>query len=99
EDRKGNLWVSSIAGLWRFRPGPPKLYPMPERVQALIEGGDGSLLIATLSGIRQFADGKLEAWPAPLSSQRFNAREILRDRDGGLWIGTTDRGIIHVHQG
>jgi signal transduction histidine kinase len=24
---------------------------------------------------------------------------ILRDRDGGLWIGTTDRGLVHMHQG
>jgi len=22
-----------------------------------------------------------------------------RDRNGGLWIGTTDRGLLHVHQG
>ncbi len=24
---------------------------------------------------------------------------LLRDRDGGLWIGTLDRGLLHVHQG
>jgi ligand-binding sensor domain-containing protein len=26
-------------------------------------------------------------------------KRLLRDRDGGLWIGTQDRGIVHVHQG
>jgi hypothetical protein len=24
---------------------------------------------------------------------------VLRDRDGGLWIGTSDRGLVHLHQG
>jgi ligand-binding sensor domain-containing protein len=52
-----------------------------------------------LSGIRQFAEGKLDAFPLPAAGRRFTANEILRDRDGGLWIGTTDRGVVHVHQG
>ncbi len=24
---------------------------------------------------------------------------MLRDRNGGLWIGTENRGLLHVHQG
>src|SRR4029434_155320 len=28
EDRKGNLWVGVSNGLWRWKPGPPKFYPM-----------------------------------------------------------------------
>src|SRR5262249_47410874 len=24
---------------------------------------------------------------------------LLRDRDGGLWIGTNDTGLVHVHHG
>ena len=38
EDRAGNLWVTGLSGLWRWKPGSPKLYPMPERVQALVAG-------------------------------------------------------------
>src|SRR5260370_25823 len=26
EDSKGNLWVGGINGLWRWRPGPPRVY-------------------------------------------------------------------------
>ena len=99
EDRAGNLWVGSLTGLWRWKPGPPKLYPMPERVQALMEGDNGALVIAMNSGIRQLVDGKLEAYPLPGAGRRFSANEILKDRDGGLWIGTTDHGLVHVHQG
>ena len=28
-----------------------------------------------------------------------NANRLLRDRDGGLWIGTVDRGLIHLRNG
>ena len=98
EDRGGNLWVGAMTGLWRWKPGPPKLFPMPDTVQALTEGENATLAIATLSGIRQFLEGKVAAYPLPVAG-RFSARAFLRDRDGGLWIGTTDRGLVHVHQG
>src|SRR5580704_12213602 len=99
EDPRGNLWVASITGLWRWKPGPPKLYPMPDRIQTLVEGDNGELLVEMLSGIRKFAEGKLDAFQLPFGDRRLTARTILRDHDGGLWIGTPDRGLLHVHQG
>ena len=30
EDRDGALWAAAQTGLWRWRPGDPKHYPMPE---------------------------------------------------------------------
>jgi signal transduction histidine kinase/ligand-binding sensor domain-containing protein len=98
EDRMGNLWVGGIVGLWRWKPGPPIHYPMPDRVQALGEGGNGSLIVAMLSGLRRFAEGKSDDYSLP-SLGRFPARSIFQDRDGGFWIGTTDRGLVHLHQG
>ena len=50
QDHKGNLWVSAQTGLWRWAPGPPEHYRLPDgRVQAkaLIEGENGALLMAT----------------------------------------------------
>jgi len=99
EDRAGNLWVGGLTGWWRWKPGPPKLYPMPDRVQDLAEGENGELVIAMLSGIRKFVEGKLETDSLPAIGRRTNPRLILRDRDGALWIGTSDRGLVHVHQG
>ena len=32
EDSRGNLWAGARTGLWRWKPGPPKLYPMPDPV-------------------------------------------------------------------
>jgi signal transduction histidine kinase/ligand-binding sensor domain-containing protein len=105
EDSRGNLWAGAQTGLWRWKPGPPKLYPMPYPLlgtssQTINESDDGALLIATEGGIRSLVDGKSEAYSLPgTGGQGFRALRMHRDRNGGLWIGTTDRGLLHVHQG
>ena len=59
------MWVGGTAGLWRWKPGPPKLYPMPDRRLVLMEGDDGALLIVMRGGIKRLVKGKLEAYPLP----------------------------------
>src|SRR5208337_3100078 len=102
EDPAGELWVGGPIGwLRRWKPDPPKLYPMPDKVvtaQAMIAADKGAILIATQSGIRQFLDGKATEYNVPGVAQ-FDPRSLFRDRDGGLWIGTADRGLLHVHHG
>jgi ligand-binding sensor domain-containing protein/two-component sensor histidine kinase len=102
EDSGGNLWAGATTGLWRWKPGPPKRFPMPEPasgINALIEGDNGAPLIATNREIRHLVDGKAEAYPLPGRKGQFSPNRLLRDRNGGLWIGTADRGLLHVHQG
>jgi ligand-binding sensor domain-containing protein/signal transduction histidine kinase len=99
EDSGGNLWTGAETGLWRWKPRPSKLYLKPDTPQALVEGDNGALLIATRAGIRQLVDGKAEVYPLPGIKARFSPNTLLRDRNGGLWIGTPDRGLLHVHQG
>src|SRR3984957_11750821 len=102
EDSGGSLWAAAPAGLWRWKPGPPKLYPIPApgvtHSQAVIEGDGGALLIAIQSGMRQLVDGKAEAYLLPGAMRQFSPHMLLRDGNGGLWIGTTDRGLLHVHE-
>jgi len=105
EDSRGNLWAGAQTGLWRWKPGPPKLYPMPDALigtssQTLNESDDGALLIATEGGIRKLVDGKTEPYSLPgIEPQSFRPLRMLRDRNGALWIGSTDRGLFHVHRG
>ena len=101
EDGRGNLWVGTTTGLWRWKPGPPKFYPIPgptPNPRGLIEGDNGAILISTRQGVRQLIDGEVEPYPLPGATVPFNPGSILRDRNGGLWIGTYS-GLLHVHQG
>jgi signal transduction histidine kinase/ligand-binding sensor domain-containing protein len=102
EDNKGNLWAGGEHGLWRWKPGAPKFYPLPDpnSVFGLAGDRDGSLLISMRGGIRRFVDGKAEmAYPFPSLARQFEATQLLRDRDGGLWFGTRGLGLVHVHHG
>ena len=100
EDSGANLWAGAATGLWRWKPGPPKLYPMPApEIAALVAADTGALCIAVGGGIRQLVDGKATAYPLPGAPRQFKPRRLLRDSNGSLWIGTVDRGLLHVHQG
>jgi ligand-binding sensor domain-containing protein len=102
EDRQGTLWAGAMEGVWRWKPGPPRLYPLAgpaQRTYSLTESDDGGILIARRNGITELREGKLH--PYPLSArQQFLPDKLLRDRNGGLWIGAlVDQGLLHIHQG
>ena len=100
EDREGNLWAGGTTGLWRWKPGPPRLYPLEnqaEEIHALSESDDGGILVARRSGITTLKNGKAEAYPLPA---QFKPNRLLRDRHGALWIGAVvDTGLLHIHNG
>src|SRR5580704_17873323 len=103
EDSHDVLWVVAPDGVWRWRPGPPTFYHMPfgtSSVQNLGEADDGTLLIPLPGKLARFRGGKLEwqhLYPAP--ARNVDGVLLLRDRDGGLWIGTSGAGVVHLHQG
>jgi signal transduction histidine kinase/ligand-binding sensor domain-containing protein len=102
EDNRKNVWAATATGIRRWKPGPPKLYPMPNPVgspQCLVQDNREALLISTSNGIKQIVNGKTEAYPLPGVGQRVKSRNLFRDRDGGLWVATVGRGLLHVHQG
>ncbi len=108
EDSSGTVWAAAQSGLWRMKPGPPKRYPTATELIGLSRADDGRLLIALHgAGLMQLASDKVEAYPIRgainsnkrLSDRDVDANRLLRDRDGGLWIGTVERGLIHIHHG
>lgn len=104
EDDKGNLWVGLEMGVWRWKPGPPVFYMVPGlpsgRMQSMVDSDDGALLIATTGAIMRLAHGKAEAVHRYATAKPgFRFLRMLRDRDGGLWVGPAGRGIVHIHQG
>ncbi|MGA9963632.1 MAG: two-component regulator propeller domain-containing protein, partial [Terriglobales bacterium] len=72
--------------------------PDSTSVEALMEGDNGELLIGTGNGIKRLVGDKVEAYPLP-GIEQLKPNSMLRDRDGGLWIGTEDRGLLHLHRG
>ena len=109
EDSSGALWAGAESGLWRWKPGAAKRYAMPgPRVGDMTKADDGRLLLGVSgAGLRQIVGDKVEPYPirsaknpnALLPDHDVDSNKLLRDRDGGLWIGTHQRGLIHVHQG
>jgi signal transduction histidine kinase/ligand-binding sensor domain-containing protein len=111
QDHKGNLWVSSETGLWRWAPGRPENYTVPGkavRVHELLEDDKGTLLMATSSslgvisgageGLKQLVDRKFRSYPLPDVAGQFKPTRVLRSSDGSLWVGTL-QGLLHVYQG
>jgi PAS domain S-box-containing protein len=109
EDGAGVLWVGAESGLWRWKPGPRKRYEAP-RVQLgdLITSADGQLLVGIRgAGLARLAGDRLAAYPLRggtgsaqlLADHAVKSNKLLRDRGGGIWIGTDGSGLLHVHDG
>ena len=109
EDSSSNLWAAARSGVWQIKPGAPRRFAeSPLQLTGVSEAEDGRLVVATNgAGLLQLAGDKVEPYPirGPMNSDRLlpdrdvNSNKLLRDRDGGLWIGTVERGLIHIHHG
>jgi len=109
EDSSGVLWAGAESGLWRWKPGPPRRFRTSGmRIDDLVKAEDGRLLIGMRgAGLRQLAGDKIEVHPihgavnpnAVMPDRDVDSNKLLRDRDGGLWIGTHARGLVHVYHG
>ena len=103
EDAAGSLWAGAESGLWRWKPGSPHPYSLAHSSPVFeirdLSSTAGGLLIATNDGMMRLEGGKGEPYPTPRSAPASIPTRMLWDRDGGLWIGTSGRGLLHVHQG
>ncbi|MEI9975869.1 MAG: two-component regulator propeller domain-containing protein [Ignavibacteriota bacterium] len=100
-DREGGLWGGSKNGIWRILPGPPTLV-LKSAVQSLALGEDsaGELLYAQAGKIWTLSGGGIpEDYLGNGQGHPIDARTMLCDRDGDLWIGTAGQGIVHLHEG
>ncbi len=79
EDRTGNLWLGAANGIWRWKPGPPRRYPLRPDVpppllfdrDTMIDRDGGGLIIGAFGEIMQFVDGRTE--PIRYQPHRLNS--------------------------
>src|SRR5262249_19599278 len=58
------------------------------------------LLFGAHDGIRRLVGETSElAYPVSGNGRLFEVENLLRDREGGLWIATSRHGLFHLHQG
>jgi signal transduction histidine kinase/ligand-binding sensor domain-containing protein len=103
EASDGSLWVAAINGVWRWRPVPPKFYPLPDPIagslQILTTTSTGMVLVNTQVGILRVNNDKLERLPLPALPRKLQLTALFADRDGGVWIGPLGGGLLHLHDG
>jgi signal transduction histidine kinase/ligand-binding sensor domain-containing protein len=92
-DSEGKFWVGLEKGSGKWKSGRPKSFEMPGAEYGLPPLGEHEQ-----SALLTSSDGRV---PGQVNWQvwRSKASQVLRDRDGGVWVATSDRGLIHVHQG
>ena len=102
EQSNGVLWAAGVDRVWRWKPGPQIAYSLRDytvSLQTLGETESGALIVGTRTGIRTIRDGRVERYSLPGTERKLLVTALLRDRDGALWIGTRDAGLVHVHGG
>jgi signal transduction histidine kinase/ligand-binding sensor domain-containing protein len=101
-DSEGNFWVGFEEGSRKWKSGRPESFEIlgAGYVQPAFGTYEKSaLLIGSDGEVRGFFDGQVQGFPSTGVLQRFKTSRIVRDRDGGLWIATRDRGLVHLHEG
>lgn len=97
EDTIGNVWLGTEAGLVRLSRTPLSLVPLPDAsdFETISADSDGSLWIAS-TRLFHMVHGKAAETRFP-QLHGARVRNVFRDRDGTLWIGTDGRGLFHLN--
>jgi ligand-binding sensor domain-containing protein len=103
--RDGTLWIGTFDGLASWNNGRLTEYPalahqrpVPNS-QAFTLDDHGAGAMVAIDSVYQLAGEKFVNYPLKGAPSPLNARTLLRDRRGGLWIGTRANGIVHSYEG
>jgi signal transduction histidine kinase/ligand-binding sensor domain-containing protein len=109
----GYLWIGSTAGICRWKPGHLATCDLPDAL-ASAGGGLGvsdvmptnnGLLVGIARtgpglGLEEYIDGAWHAFSATgAASLDLDVSALLRDRDGGIWVATSSKGLYRLYQG
>ena len=101
EDSEGTLWLGSQNGVWRWKPGAPEFFSVPNEPFGIIsfaEDEHGQVLFGSHAGVRRLVNGRVEPYSLSASAYPWQVTQMFRDRDGGLWVGTSEHGLVHIQK-
>lgn len=88
EDREGNVWVGTTAGLHRLRPRMLRPIQNMGFVISLAPGNDGTIWVGTSDGPARVATEPLK-WKVDHDGSSPIVLAIHRDAHGTVWMGAT----------
>ncbi len=100
-DRRGRLWLGTQAGLYRQQPdgafaiAVTAAGPVRTSVRSFFETPKGRLWIALDDHLLWIEDGELQTVKPP--GKPIGITQLLEDRDGNLWVGSTTGLMRHRH--
>jgi len=103
-DSTNALWVCDGNRVWNWTADPSKSYPIapialskPRR--AMTDIGPGTVVVGMgyLKGVAKVGQGKVEPLELPAAARDFVYIKAMRDRDGAVWLGTADSGLVRLH--
>lgn len=99
EDREGVIWVGTTNGLFRIADAPAyglgtarglgDNYP-----RTILRHPGGALYVGHARGLDRWENGQFSQ--VSLGAYETSVLSLAVARDGGLWIGTYDRGALHL---
>lgn len=101
-DAEGNFWVGFDKDSRKWKSGRPQSFEVWDSVHlqpALAELEQFAFATANDKQLTKSVAAQLESGASTVLSQHLKPPQILRDRDGALWVAIPDRGLVHIHQG
>ncbi len=110
EDSSGNLWVGGDTAFLQWGLGSSKVYRPAalksnqgiQGVDALAPATDGTVWVGMEAsghegGLQHVIDGIMTPFVAPkLNGEALIVTALLIDRQGNLWVGTSNQGIYRI---
>jgi streptogramin lyase len=107
EDSSGSIWIGTGKGINRYLPATDSIQSYPEAdpgggsfYRDLLVTRQGIVWAASTGGLRRynarldrFENLQVDSLYRPYA--RWNTRFIAEDAEGGLWIGTFQRGLLY----
>lgn len=98
QDRERNIWVGTQSGMVRYSQTPLSIVPVPGTRDSdfgtVYLDRDGIVWSAATRVVR-IVDGRATPYVFP-ALHGAKPRNLMRARDGSLWIGTDGSGLFHL---